>query len=56
MAAATASPSLTQKIIALNLVAPMVLSQQAHGPRHARVNDVTRAACAHDDWPDFRIR
>ena len=30
VAAATASPSLTQKIIALNLVAPMVLSQQAH--------------------------
>ncbi len=30
VAAATASASLTQKIIALNLVAPMVLSQQAH--------------------------
>jgi NAD(P)-dependent dehydrogenase (short-subunit alcohol dehydrogenase family) len=28
--AATATPTLTQKIIALNLVAPMVLSQQAH--------------------------
>ena len=30
VAAAAASPTLTQKIIALNLIAPMVLSQQAH--------------------------
>ena len=29
--AASASPRLTEKIVALNLVAPLVLSQQAHG-------------------------